>query len=661
MDLDVATWREDETGFSVVRSVEGRLSVWPVTRSLPAGWERLDERGDFAQCLEAVERLAGQAPTDAGPGCVTAPCPHGPGPLPVFAETLRRHADRPAVTDPERSLTYRELDRRSDRIAAGLRRRGIGREDRVAVHLPRGVDVFASVLAILKAGASYVPVDTRYPAARRDLMIQVSGARLVITSAALLSGLDRSGVATATPDALADDDVAPVDRIDPPGCQAACVLFTSGSSGTPKAVVLEHRNLRYFATNAALPRLSPRDRVAHVSSLSFDAFHFEIWCSLAAGAEIAVLPTMPDLVAADLQRELRRQRVTAMLAPTMAVNHILREDREAFSGLRILHTGGDVVLPATCRALLASSFQGSFHNLYGPTEGTTACTAYHVTAVGAQDSTVPIGTPLAGAHVHLLDERRQPVPDGNTGEVFIGGQGVARGYLGQPALTASRFLPDPCSSGGAPMYATGDLARRRPDGTLEFLGRVDDQVKVRGYRVEPREVERILGRFPGVHDVAVVVGGQGDGRHLIALVVADDAVLLRELRGYAADVMPDHMVPRAFATIAKIPADDHGKRDARHLLEIAQQELRRRSAAVSPQDDVERYLAGVWEELLGAEEIGALDDFFALGGNSLLAFRLRRRISDELGTTVTVHEVLTVTVLGELADLLRQRRTAVMS
>nr|WP_280116062.1 non-ribosomal peptide synthetase [Micromonospora orduensis] len=656
MNSDLGTWSENETGFSVVRSVEGRLSVWPVARSLPANWERLEEHGDLTQCLAGVERRAKQQPTDRDSGCDAVPCPHGPGLLPVFAETLRQHGDRPAVTDPERSLTYREVDRRSDRIAASLRDRGVGREDRVAVYLPRGVDVFVSLLSILKAGAAYVPVDTRYPAARRDLMIHASGARLVITAASMLPELTEIGVAVETPNTLADDAAAPLSGTDIPGCQAACVLFTSGSSGTPKAIVLEHRNLRYFATNPALPELSERDRVAHVSSLSFDALNFEVWCSLAAGAEIVVLPTMPDLVAADLQRELRRHRITAMLAPTMAVNHIVREDRDAFSGLRILHTGGDVVLPASCRALLAGSFRGSLHNLYGPTEGTTACTGHHVTAVGDEDSNVPIGTPLAGAHVHLLDEGRRPVPDGEPGELFIGGQGVARGYLGQPALTASRFLPDPCSSAGARMYATGDRARRRRDGVLEFLGRIDDQAKVRGYRVEPREVERILGRFPGVHDVAVVVGGQGDGRHLIALVVADEALLIRELRSYASEVMPDYMVPSAFTTISKIPADDHGKRDARELLELAQQELRRRSEAVSPRDDVERYLVEVWEELLGAEKVGVHDDFFALGGNSLLAFRLRRRISSDLSTTITAQEVLTVTVLGELADLLKQRQ-----
>jgi amino acid adenylation domain-containing protein len=654
VQADVPEWHNAGGRFSVVRSAGGQLSVWPVDRRLPAGWQATGPVGAYAECLAAVT-AAGQAWTrpEHGPH---SRCRHDTV-VGFVGDAVRRYGERTAVTDADRTLTYRDLDYEAGRMAASLRRRGITHEDRVAVHLPRGVDVFVALLAILKAGGSYVAVDTRYPDARRDLMIRNSGARMVITTPHLRAGAAAIEATAVTVDELTAGAGELLTGADVFGCQAACVLFTSGSSGTPKAIVLEHRNLSYFALNPALPRLEPEDRVAHVSSLSFDAFTFETWCTLAAGAQIIVLPPMPELIAGDPRRELHRQRITAMLAPTMAVNHIASEDPEAFSGLRILHTGGDVILPAACRDLLASSFRGSFHNLYGPTEGTTACTGHHVTTVDAEEVNVPIGQALAGADVYLLDGDRRPVGHGETGELFIGGAGVARGYLDQPGLTASRFLPDPFAVGGGRMYATGDLARRRDDGLLEFLGRIDDQVKIRGYRVEPREVERILDRVEGIRDVAVVVTGEGDGKQLVALVTGDSPAL-PTLRLYATESMPEHLVPSAFAVVSEIPANAHGKRDAPRLLELARAELRRRRDAVSPRDEIERYLAGVWEQLLGAEDVGVHDDFFALGGNSLLAFRLRGRIRRDLNATIDVQDVLTTTVLGDLAELLKGRMAA---
>ncbi|GAA2520710.1 amino acid adenylation domain-containing protein [Winogradskya humida] len=649
MPDDPRGWAESTAAFTVVRSADGHHSVWPADRPVPGGWDRTGPAAGYTDCLAAVE-----AGTN-GPHCPDPAACRRPNIPHLFADVVRRHGDRPAVSDDERSLTYHDLDRLSDTIAAGLRARGLNPGDRVAVHLPRGADVFVTLLAILKEGAAYVPVDTRYPDARRDLMIAGSGARLVITTAALRDRLADTGVDTATIDDLSGTGEAAPRRPRPCGCQAACVLFTSGSSGTPKAIVLEHSNLAYFARNPALPALTPDDRVAHVSSLSFDAFTFETWSTLTSGARIVVLPTVTDLVAGDPGHELSRHRITAMLAPTMAVNHIAREDPEAFAGLRILHTGGDVILPAACRELLNSSFDGEFHNLYGPTEGTTACTSYRITEDGADRANVPIGSALAGARVYLLDADRRPVADGQPGELCIGGAGVARGYLGQAGLTAARFLPDPFATDGGRIYTTGDLARRTADGLLEFLGRADDQVKIRGYRVEPREVERVLGRFPGVRDVAVVTVGEGDGKHLVALVTGED-LALPQLRTHAGRVLPDYLVPSAFACTEQIPANSHGKRDTAQLLAMAQAELRRHHDTAGPRNEIEEYLAGLWAELLGAETVGVREDFFALGGNSLLAFRLRRRAAADLNITITMEEVLTVSVLADLADLIRARK-----
>lgn len=488
--------------YTLLANSQGNSSLWPAHLPVPLGWHDRGHLGTRDECIEQADRW-GDVPVR-----LSTPLPGSPGTLlELFRRTAAGKPGRPAVSDHTGSYDYAELDRRSDALAQALAEFGIGREDRVAFHLNRGAAVFVAILGILKAGAAYVPVDVRYPDARRDLMVTDSRATLLLTDPGRRG--DFAGLAVEVVEL--DREAEPKPAIDPlpevTPDQAAAVLFTSGSSGRPKAVVLEHGNLVNFATNAALPSLTEQDRVGHVSSLSFDAFHFETWCAFAAGAEIVVLPTMPDLLTGDLGRELRRRRITAMLVPTMALNHIVQEDREAFSSLRILHTGGDVALPDACRTLLGGGFSGRLFNLYGPTEGTTACSAHHVATVTDEDS-IPIGSRLAGTTLYVLDAELAEVAPGTAGELHIAGRGVARGYLNQPGLTADRFLADPFAADGSRMYATGDLVTGGEDGLLRYLGRADDQVKIRGYRVEPREVERVLGRHAQLREVAVLVAGE---------------------------------------------------------------------------------------------------------------------------------------------------------
>ncbi|MFF3499865.1 amino acid adenylation domain-containing protein [Streptomyces sp. NPDC003247] len=635
--------------YRLVRADDGTPSVWPSGRPLPPGWHPTGHDGTRDECVAHADAL-----TADGHDLPAAP-PGSPGTLvELFRNTARRHPDRPAVSDDTTSLSYAELDRRSDLVAALLRERGIGPEHRVAYHLRRGTPVFVTLLGILKAGAAYVPVDTRYPDARRDLMLTESRPSLVVTDPSESARAAAAG--TDVWEFGLDGLAQPAEPLpDVHRRNAACLLFTSGSSGTPKGVVLEHHNLVHFATNPALPALTEQDRVGHVSSLSFDAFHFETWYAFAGGAEIVVLPTMPDLLTGDIGRELRRRRITAMLVPTMAFNHVVKEDRDAFATLRVLHTGGDVVLPEACRQLLSGSFAGEFHNLYGPTEGTTACSAHRVSGVADGEDSVPIGRELAGTGLLVLDAGLDEVPDGTVGELHITGAGVARGYLGRPGLTAERFLPDPHAT-GARMYATGDLVLRGPDGALRYVGRADDQVKIRGYRVEPREVERILARHPQLREVAVLAAGTGTDRHLVALVVPHDEVSLKELRAFAQEAMPDFMVPSSIVKVAEIPANDHGKRDTKRLAELIDAHLRHRADHVPPRDETEKFLAELWSELLAVEEIGVHDDFFALGGNSLLAFRMQRRLVRELAVDISAREILTTSELGALAGIVRTRR-----
>ncbi|MFE1872691.1 non-ribosomal peptide synthetase [Streptomyces sp. NPDC059496] len=567
----------------------------------------------------------------------------------LFSRSARQYPDRPAVSDERRTLTYAELDRESDAVSALLRSHGVVTEERVGLYVNRSVELFVAILGILKAGAAYVAVDTRYPDVRRDLMLSNSGAKVVLTEQGWES---RLGSLSAKIIAISDRSEFEGQRgegvVEPEN--AASVLFTSGSSGEPKAIVLEHRNLVSFACNPSLPALRPDDRTGQVSSVSFDAFHFEIWNTLAAGAQTVVLPPVPDLLAADFQRQMKKYGITAMLVPTMVVNHVVREDRDAFASLRVLGAGGDVLLPSACRALLSGRFAGSLYNFYGPAEITTACTAHLVTEQDAESDVIPIGRAVAGATVRILDAELRPVAAGETGELFVSGPGVARGYQDREDLTDERFLTVPAEDGTAVrMYRTGDLARQQEDGVLVFVGRADNQVKIRGYRVEPGEVERGLRRYPEVQEAVVLPDGEGNDRRLVAFVVFDGTLGIKELRARAERDLPDFMVPSQFIVQNTIPATAHGKRDLDALRLVLTKHQARTAAYAEPQSETERYLVGLWEDLLSIERIGRDEDFFGLGGHSLLAFRMHHRLNRELGARLAFPVLLDNTVLKDLA------------
>jgi amino acid adenylation domain-containing protein len=510
----------------------------------------------------------------------------------------------------------------------------------------RQVDVVVAVLGILKAGAAYVAVDPRYPDSRRDHMLTAADVKVVITQrgwAQRLSSLDRSVVTFGD---LPRSGATPKPIIGPE--YAASILFTSGSTGEAKAIVLQHGNIANFARNPSLPPLRPGERVGQISSLSFDAFHYELWAALASGAEVVILPSVPDLLANDFGRQLQRRRINAMLVPTMVFNHVVREDRDAFAALRLLHVGGDVLNPQAAAVLLSGEFRGTLYNLYGPAEATTACTAHVVTPADAEGDSVPIGRPLDGVTVQIRDPSGKLLADG-VGEMYVGGPGVARGYLNRPDLTRERFVPDPDTGEPPFFYRTGDMARRRPDGVLEFLGRVDDQVKIKGFRVEPAEVERTLRRYAGVRDVVVLVDTKCTEHRLVAFLELADEVTVTEVRRYADGQLPHFMTPHALIVVAEMPATEHGKRDTETLRRLLEEESQRRSAYEPPSGVTEQWLAEVWAELLAVESIGRTDDFFDLGGHSVLAFRVRHRISRHFGVDLDFVVVLGQTTLQDLA------------
>ncbi|WP_433389507.1 non-ribosomal peptide synthetase [Micromonospora sp. KLBMP9576] len=574
----------------------------------------------------------------------------------LLARTVGAHPELPAVADDQTRLDYAELSGRVDAMAAALLTLGVRAEDRIGVHLRRGVGAVVTILGVLRAGAAYVPLDTSYPKRRRDQMVNAGRLRLVLTEPGWETRLAHLSVRVATLDwrDLPEPATAPPVTIAP--ADAACVLFTSGSTGEPKGVVLEHRQLAAFALDPAIPAVGPGDRMAQASSLSFDTFTFELLRTIAGGAQLVVMPAMADLIGADLMRQLRRSRITAMLAPAIALNHLARHDREAFASLRVLCSGGDVLLAETCRELRAGGFAGELRNLYGPTETTVACSGHEIRDLPDDCVRVPIGRRVATARLHVLDDRLSPA---RTGELYVGGAGVGRGYLDQPGLTAARFVADPFAGDGSRMYATGDKVRVGDDGVLEYLGRVDNQVKISGHRVEPAEVERALYDHPEVSEVAVTSLGEAGELRLVAFVIpAGEGLAPTKLRSFLAERLPEPYVPAEFIVLEAMPLDAHGKRDWAQLRDVAAERAGRRRRFEPPRTDTEHYLVQLWEELLRVEGISVHDDFFGLGGHSLLAARGRMRIQRDLGASLPPQAVFENSVVEDLAGVIDRSRPA---
>ncbi|MET9254128.1 amino acid adenylation domain-containing protein [Streptomyces sp. NPDC003717] len=548
----------------------------------------------------------------------------------LFAHRVRQAPDAPAVRDAHTTLTYRELDTRAEALARRLAARGIGPEDRVAVALPRDHGLVVALLAVLKAGAAYLPLDTDYPAARLAYMLQDAAPRLLLTTADLHGGLPPTDVPHLDPadDAPPSADT-PVPLRAPDPAHPAYVIYTSGSTGRPKGVVVTHRGVGAMAaTQRERLRLTPDSRVLHLASVSFDAAFWELCMGLLSGACLEIDAREALLPGPALAERVRDHGVTHLTLPPAALA-VLPPDS--------LPAGTTIVLAGeACPPALARAWSRGRHlvNAYGPTETTVCATMsgfQHADGPLAPDRTVSIGVPVDGTRVRVLDGRLAPVPPGVVGDLYVSGEGLARGYHDRPGLTATRFVADPFDRAGGRMYRTGDLARWNHDGQLEYVGRVDDQVKLRGFRVELGEVEAALTALPGVAAACALVREDRPGdRRLVAYTVPAEGAAGpdgTEVRARLAALLPDHMVPSAHVRLPALPVTPNGKTDRRAL--PAPEDPR--AGGRGPRTARERVLCEVFAETLGVPEVGATDDFFALGGHSLLAVTLAQRIEERCG------------------------------
>ncbi|KUM82354.1 non-ribosomal peptide synthetase, partial [Streptomyces pseudovenezuelae] len=562
-----------------------------------------------------------------------APLPDVAGAHELVAARTVSTPDAVAVVAGDTSLTYDGLARRAARLAHRLRAMGVGAESVVALCLERGADLVVAVLAVWQAEAAYLPLDPDYPAERLRFMLTDSGASVLVGHEAVAAGL----VAQAAPEAVLwlDDentraelatlpDTAPPVKALPD--QLAYVIYTSGSTGRPKGAHLSHRGLVGLATaqRAALGT-GPDDTVLAFAPFSFDASVWELVMALTAGATLVVARTPERVDPGRLSALVARTAVSVATVPPSLLDALRPGD---LAGIRTLVTAGERL---DGRLAAAWREHHRLFNAYGPTE-TTVCATVADTEGTGPDGTPPIGGPIVNTRVHVLDTSLRPVPVGVAGELFIGGPQVARGYGGRPALSAERFVADPFAQDGSRLYRSGDRVRRLQDGRLEFLGRTDDQLKVRGHRIEPAEAEAALAAHPAVRTAVVSAFGDGPERRLVAhLVPADPAEGIpsaAELRAFAGERLPEYMVPSLFVELASLPLTPSGKTDRGALPEPEGIRAGRASAYVAPATETEELLAGVWAQVLGVDRVGAQDGFFALGGHSLLAIQVVSRVRE---------------------------------
>ncbi|MFI1016458.1 amino acid adenylation domain-containing protein [Streptomyces sp. NPDC020965] len=597
----------------------------------------------------------------------TAPADGGAGPAPSPADLLHtlvaaqaaRTPDATAVSCGDESLTYAELDRAADGLAARLRASGVGVERLVGVCVRRSVRSVVALLGVLKAGAAYLPLEPDNPADRLAYVLADSGADTVVVESELLDRLPSGGF-RAVP--LDEVPAAPSVPVPPSGVRPenlAYVIYTSGSTGRPKGVAVSHRAAVTRVRDPRFVRLTERDVMLHALALSFDVSVLEVFGALTNGCRLAVLPgkAMPEAVGAFLPE----QGVTVGWLTAALFHAVVDTAGAGLAGLRTLIAGGDQLSTSHVeRALGLLDDRAVLVNGYGPTEAAIFASTHPMRPGDPVEARVPIGAPIPDTELFVLDDRFQLLPPGVPGELYIGGDCLARGYLGRPELTAERFLPNPYGTGGTRLYRTGDLVRRRSDGLLEFLGRTDHQVKVRGFRVELGEIEQVLRRHPAVGEAVVVAFADDRAEQtLVGYVEAlpDGPPHPAELREHCRRSLPDYMVPARLVVLASLPLNPNGKVDRAALPDPAGARPELDTGYVPARTPVEESVAAVWREVLGLDRIGVHDDFFDLGGHSLLASRLLARLRRDIDRDLPLATLFAGPTVAALAAALESGNT----
>jgi amino acid adenylation domain-containing protein len=590
----------------------------------------------------------------------------------LFEAQVERTPDAVAVVSENEQLSYRELNARANKLARYLQRLGVGPEVLVGICVKRSVEMMVGLLGILKAGGAYVPLDPAYPKQRLKFMLDDAQAPVLLTQQLLLEALpEHKGKVICLDrdwESVARESDANVDsRVQPENL--AYVIYTSGSTGKPKGVTIQHKSLVNWTTRAAIEYgLKPDDRVLQFSSISFDTAAEEIYPCLTLGGTLVLRSdSMSYSIPAFLQK-CREFQISVLDLPTAYWHELTWElslrGMELPASVRLVIVGGERALPERL-SMWHQNVRESVRLMqgYGPTEATVVATIADLSKpVEPEDELreVSIGRPIGNAEIYILDEHLQPVPVGVSGELYIGGEGLARGYLHRPELTAEKFIPHPFSrQPGARLYRTGDVARYRLDGEIEFLGRRDEQVKMRGYRIELGEIEAVLREHPSVREAVVLVREDvPDDKRLVAYLVADDtgALSVSDLRSALSEHLPGYMIPSAFMLLDALPLTPNGKVNREALPEPMSLHDEVEMDYVAPRNEIERVIAGVWQEIFGMERLSVNSNFFDLGGHSLTLVRVHSKLRERLGKEISLIDMFKYPTISALANYFSQEQ-----
>jgi amino acid adenylation domain-containing protein len=568
----------------------------------------------------------------------------------LVSQQAQRAPNALALQSETQSLTYRQLEERANQLARRLQSLGIGSEALVGICLPRSPEMVVAALATMKSGGAYVPMDSEYPVRRLEFMLQDTQLRVLITDRQIAQMLPSGDWQLLIVDQEQTDQPPQTPpAVDIGAENLAYVIYTSGSTGQPKAVQITHRgllNLTYWHHRAF--SVVPTDRASQVASFSFDAAVWEIWPYLTAGASVHFPDDATRGSAKSLRDWLMVQRITMGFVPTAMAESLIALEWPSETPLRLVLTGADAL-----RRYPPANLPFSFINNYGPTECTVVATSGEVLPDHRADRYPTIGRPIDNVQVYVLDEELKQVPVGVEGELYIGGAGLARGYLNRPEQEAQAFVANPFSRlPNARLYRTGDLVRYLPDGQIAFIGRTDEQVKIRGYRIEPNEIISLLNQYPGVETSMVVARADNGGdKRLIAYVVSSDPQLTRgALQEHLRAQLPDYMVPAAFVRIDALPLNSSGKLDRAALPVPTSLNTIADEIYIAPRTTIEKRVASILAELLGLEKVGVNDNFFFLGGHSLLGTQLIARVRGIFGVELPLRKVFDSPTAAELSD-----------
>lgn len=577
----------------------------------------------------------------------------------LFEAQAQRTPDATAVIFNDERLTYCELNGRANQLANYLRTLGVGPDTLVGVRMERSAQLIVAFLGIIKAGGAYLPLDLAYPKERTAFMMADAQAPVLLTERSLVGELSETNAKTVCLDGDWErisefSDEKPASLTNPENL--IYVIYTSGSTGVPKGVSVSHRAVNRLIFNTNYVEITASDRIAQASNASFDAATFEIWGALLHGAQLVGIPRDVTLSPKLFGAEIQRLKISIMFLTTALFNQISRDAPRAFSSMRQLMFGGEAVDPGCVREVLANGPPMRLVHVYGPTESTTFATAHLVDSVPAAAATIPIGRAISNTQTYVLDKNHQPVPVGVPGELYLGGDGLARGYLNRTELTLEKFVPKPWNKNGVRLYKTGDVVRYLRDGSIEFVGRKDHQVKIRGFRIELGEIETALLEHPAVSECAVMVTQDEFGDKRLAAYFSPAKgpnTTVAELRDFLKTKLPDYMVPSSFVPLVALPLSANGKIDRKALPAPNLTTATVTSGYVPPRDELELKLTRIWERVLSVRPIGIDANFFDLGGHSLMAVRMFALIEKAFGRNLPLATLFQAPTVRHLAEVMR--------